>query len=113
MDFLTNSIALSFVDKLSEEVNRYENISDDAYDINTTLKYIFAMAVDVQIYLTANELIAYGTRDPRLVYTVTVYNHANGELSETYTTYELTIALGLFKTEFFAALDNYYTLKDE
>ena len=97
---------------------RLENLlffieSDDAYDIHTTIKYIFAMAVDVQIYLTANEVITYGTREPRLIYTVTVYNHADGELSETYTTYELSIALGLFKTEFFAALDKYYSLKDE
>ncbi len=112
MEFLTNSIAQSFVDKLTYEVTRYKDISDDDFDIHTTIKYIFAMAVDVQIYLTASEIITYNAREPRLVYTITVYNHADGELSETYTTYELSIALGLFKTEFLAALDNYYTLKD-
>ena len=30
------------------------------------------MAVDIQIYLTANEMITYGTRNHRLVYNVTV-----------------------------------------
>ncbi|MGV2831321.1 hypothetical protein [Myxosarcina sp. GI1(2024)] len=113
MEFLTNSIALSFVDKLSQETSRYQDIGKDAYDVHTTLKYIFARAEDVQIYLTANELITCGTRNPRLVYSVTVYNHIAGELLETYTTYELSIALSLIKTEFLAALDNYYTLKDE
>lgn len=113
MEFLTNSIALSFVDKLSKETCRYQDISSDAFDIHTTLKYIFARAEDVQFYLTANEMITYGIRDPRLVYSVTVYNHVNGELSETYATYELSIALSLLKTEFLAALNNYYTLKDE
>ncbi len=113
MEFLTNSIALSFVDKLTYEANRYEDISDDAYDIHTTLKYIFAMAEDVQIYLTANEMVSYESRNPRLVYLVTVYNHVNGNLSETYATYELSIALELFKIEFLNALDNYYSLREE
>lgn len=60
-----------------------------------------------------NEIITYGSCNPRLVYNVTVYNHVDGQLSETYTTYELAIALRLFKTEFLGSLDNYYTLKDE
>lgn len=113
MEFLTNNIALSFVEELLEKVNRYEGLNEDEYDLQTTIKYILGMAVDIQIYLTANEIITYGTRNPRLVYNVTVYNHVDGQLSETYTTYELAIALGLFKTEFLGSLDNYYTLKDE
>ena len=50
MEFLTNTIALSFVDKLREEVNRYEGVSDNDYDLQTTIKYILGMAVDIQIY---------------------------------------------------------------
>ena len=113
MEFLTNTTALSFVEELLEKVNRYEGLNEDEIDIQTTIKYILGMAVDVQIYLTANEMITYGIRDPRLIYNVTVYNHVDGQLSETYTTYELAIALRLFKTEFLGSLDNYYSLKDE
>ena len=51
MEFLTNTIALSFVEKLLNEVNRYEGLSEDEYDLQTTIKYILGMAVDIQIYL--------------------------------------------------------------
>ena len=37
-------------------------------------------------------MITYGTRNPRLVYNVTVYNHVDGQLSETYVTHKLAIA---------------------